>query len=385
MRKYLLLLCVALAQCGLHAQDSRQVEITGYVNEMFSLFTENMDDSWYWQNIVHNRLTFSWQPGTSCRVDAGIRNRLFNGDFLDLPGYAKRMVWDNGFMDLTWNVVEEDKAVLNLSCDRLNITFEKGKWCLKLGRQRVNWGQTFVWNPNDLFNSYSFFDFDYIERPGCDALRATYYHNETSFSEVVVSLDHTERVTAAFLHHGNFKNFDFQVMAGIQAEDDFVAGGAITGDIRGINLRGEFTYRNSLEHFNKTKGIFEGALGIDYLFSNNLMLQGEVMYNNKQSIFSPENLIAFMQNPTSANVMTAMNDWNAVVMAFYPPTDRLSLSLSGMYMAGLETCFGGLIVDYSLGNNLDISLISQYFAQVGNTIPIDLKAWFGFMRLKFSF
>ena len=34
------------------------------------------------------------------------------------------------------------------------------------GRQRINWGQTFVWNVNDVFNAYSYFDFDYKERPG---------------------------------------------------------------------------------------------------------------------------------------------------------------------------------------------------------------------------
>ena len=115
------------------------------------------------------------------------------------------------------------------------------------------------------------------------------------------------------------------------------------------------------------------------------MLQGEVMYNNKESIFSLKNILKFVLNPSSANIMTAMNDWNAVAMVFYPPTDRLSLSLSGMYISGLETCFAGFIMDYSLWNNLDFSIISQYFTTVGDTIPIDVRAWFGFARLKFSF
>lgn len=144
-----------------------------------------------------------------------------------------------------------------MACDRLYLTFEKEKWCLKLGRQRVNWGQTFVWNPNDLFNNYSFFDFDYVERPGCDAFRATYYHHATSFSEVVVSLNHANEVTAAFMHHGMIKNFDYQVMAGVQTADDLVVGGALTGDVKGVNLRGEFAYRQPLEDFGESAGIFE--------------------------------------------------------------------------------------------------------------------------------
>ena len=385
MKKYIFLFCVIISSQDLFSQEVGKIEFSGYVNEMFSVFTENLDNSWYWQNTVHNRLTFGWQPGEYWRIDAGIRNRLFSGDFLDIPGYAKNMGKDNGYMDLSWNIMDKKNALLNMACDRLYLTFEKEKWCLKLGRQRVNWGQTFVWNANDLFNRYSFFDFDYIERPGCDAFRGTYYHNATSFSEVVVSLDHSKKVTAALLHHGTIKNFDYQVMTGIQAEDDYVVGGAFTGDVKGVNLRGEFAYRQPLDNFGKSTGIIEASFGADYLFSNQLMLQGEVMYNNKGSIFSANNILKLILHPSSANIMSAMNSWNVVGMVFYPPTDRLSLSISGMYMSGLETCFAGVIMDYSLWRNLDFSVISQYFTTVGDTIPIDARAWFGFARLKFSF
>lgn len=385
MKKYIFLFCVIISSQDLFSQEVGKIELSGYVNEMFSVFTENLDNSWYWQNTVHNRLTFGWQPGEYWRIDAGIRNRLFSGDFLDIPGYAKNMGKDNGYMNLSWNIMDKKNALLNMACDRLYLTFEKEKWCLKLGRQRVNWGQTFVWNANDLFNSYSFFDFDYIERPGCDAFRGTYYHNATSFSEVVVSLDHSKKVTAALLHHGTIKNFDYQVMTGIQAEDDYVVGGAFTGDVKGVNLRGEFAYRQPLDNFGKSTGIIEASFGADYLFSNQLILQGEVMYNNKGSIFSANNILKLILHPSSANIMSAMNSWNVVGMVFYPPTDRLSLSISGMYMSGLETCFAGVIMDYSLWRNLDFSVISQYFTTVGDTIPIDARAWFGFARLKFSF
>lgn len=385
MKKYIVLFCVIISSQDLFSQEVGKIEFTGYVNEMFSVFTENLDNSWYWQNTVHNRLTFGWQPGEYWRIDAGIRNRLFSGDFLDIPGYAQNMGKDNGYMDLSWNIMDKKNALLNMACDRLYLTFEKEKWCLKLGRQRVNWGQTFVWNANDLFNSYSFFDFDYIERPGCDAFRGTYYHNATSFSEVVVSLDHSKKVTAALLHHGTIKNFDYQVMTGIQAKDDYIVGGAFTGDVKGVNLRGEFAYRQPLDNFGKSTGIIEASFGADYLFSNQLMLQGEVMYNNKGSIFSANNILKLILHPSSANIMSAMNSWNVVGMVFYPPTDRLSLSISGMYMSGLETCFAGVIMDYSLWRNLDFSVISQYFTTVGDTIPIDARAWFGFARLKFSF
>lgn len=385
MKKYILLFYIAIFSEDIFAQKNNPIEISGYTNEMFSLFTENLDNSWHWQNLVHNRLNLGWQPHACWRIDIGIRNRLFNGDFLNIPGYTKLLDQDRGLVDLSWNLLDKEDILWNMTCDRLYFTFEKGRWSFKLGRQRINWGQTFVWNANDLFNSYSFFDFDYIERPGCDAFRGTFYHNETSYSEVVVSLDHSDKITTAFLYHGMIKSFDFQVITGIQAEEDFVVGGAITKDFKGINLRGELAYKQPLDNFGKSTGIIEFSIGADYLFSNNLMLQGEFMYNNKKNIFSPKNILNSILNPSSINIMATMNSWNTVILLFYPPTDRLSLSFSGMYMSGLETGFTGFTMDYSLWNNLDVSLISQYFSTIGNKLPIEANAWLCFARLKYSF
>lgn len=385
MKRCILLLCIVTFSEEIFAQETCPVEISGYANEMFSLFTENLDNSWYWQNTVHNRLNLGWQAHAYWRIDAGIRNRLFNGDFLNIPGYSKQLAKDKGFFDLSWNLLDKDDVLLNMTCDRLYLTFEKGRWCFRLGRQRINWGQTFVWNANDLFNSYSFFDFDYIERPGCDAFRGTFYHDATSYSEVVVSLDDADKITAAFLHHRTIRSFDLQAIVGVQREDDFVVGGAITKDFKGINFRGELAYKQPLDNFTKSTGIVEFSVGADYLFSNNLMLQGEFMYNNKESILSLKNILNLIQNPSSTNVMSMMNSWNTVILLFYPPTDRLSLSFSGMYMSGLETGFAGLTIDYSLRNNLDFSLIAQYFTTLGDKIPIEARAWFGFARLKYSF
>ena len=61
-------------------------------------------------------------------------------------------------------------------------------------RQRINWGQTLVWNPNDIFNAYSYFDFDYIERPGSDAIRLQYYPDYSSAIEMAVKADYENKI-----------------------------------------------------------------------------------------------------------------------------------------------------------------------------------------------
>ena len=389
--RYILIALACAAARPAAAQESGRPEVWGYVNNMVSGITENVTDSWYWQDIVHNRLNFFWQAGDYWSVDASMRNRLFFGDFIKYSLYGEGLESDHGIVDLSWNICDGSDAVFNVTFDRLALAFEKGKWNLKLGRQRVNWGQTFVWNPNDLFNSYSFFDFDYVERPGCDAFRATCYHTATSFSELVVSADHAYDITAALLHHGVIRAFDYQVIAGIQGSDDFVVGGAWTGDIRGYNLRGEFAYRQPLERFFRDGGVFEIAVGVDHLFSigeKSLMAQCEAMWNNKPGVFDIDNLlglVADFNSTASSSVMTVMNDWNCVATLSYPATERFSISAAGMYMGGVKAAYAGLTTSYSFGDNWEFSLISQYFTDTRDDLPLDVSATFGFARLKFSF
>jgi hypothetical protein len=99
------------------------------------------------------------------------------------------------------------------------------------GRQRINWGQTFVWNPNDIFNTYSYFDFDYEEKPGSDAVRVQYFLNPTSAFELAAKLDRQNKATIAGLYRFNKLNYDIQFLSGITDEQDFVAGAGWSGQI----------------------------------------------------------------------------------------------------------------------------------------------------------
>jgi hypothetical protein len=291
---------------------------------------------------------------------------------------------DTGWADLSWNWAKGKKALGNTAFDRLYVTFEKDKWKLQLGRQRINWGQTFVWNPNDIFNTYSFFDFDYPERPGGDAFRATYYHSETASSELAASVNRDGKITAALLHHWNWKSFDYQVIAGRQAETDLVVGGAWTGDFNGLNFRGEFSYFHPLESLSDTSGIVALSVGADYLFSNSLMLQAEVLYNNVGSVFGENGLMSLYSAPLSAKYLSIC-DWNVFAQASYPVTPRLNASLSGMYFVGIKSFYAGLSLDYSIIENLDFSFIAQFFSTIGQSNLGDMQFMLGFARVKYSF
>jgi hypothetical protein len=329
---------------------------------MASTVAQYPGGEWMWENTLHNRLNAGWQWAEHWRIDAGMRNRYIAGN------------------------LREQKQELHVDVDRLYLTFEKGKWNLQLGRQRVNWGQTLVWNPNDLFNTYSFFDFDYVERPGCDALRATCYHSPTSSTELAVSLNASRRTTAALLHRWNRNNFDYQVMGGLYAESDFVLGGAWSGDFEGINSRGEYSLFRSLVEppDGGNRWVAAASVGVDYVFPSSLMLQAEVLYNNVSNAFSSAGLMGLYAAPLSAKNLSVCN-WNLFGQASWPVTPRLTSSLSALYFVGIQSYYAGLSLDYSVAENLDFSFIAQYFASTEKAGLGNMRILLAFARVKYSF
>jgi len=388
MRTFQLL--VVLACWLLVSQRLTSQELSGYINGMPSVIVQQPGRDAWWQTLVHNRLNFGWQLSGFLRVDAGMRNRFITGsDALIDPRSAG---FDPGWMDLSWNWLDVAGAshalplLGNTALDRLFVTCEKNKWKIQAGRQRINWGQTFVWNPNDLFNTYSFFDFDYPERPGCDAFRGTYYHNATASSEMAVSVKHDHKVTAALLHRWNRKNVDYQLLAGEQAETDIVVGGALTSDVKGLNIRSECSYFHPVRNFSDTSGIVAASLGADYVFSNTLMIQAEVLYNNvsRTTAGMSSGMMGLYSAPLSAKYLS-ISDWNIFLNASYPVSPRLKSALSGMYFVDIQSFYAGFSLDYSLMENLDFSFIAQYFSVRGSANLGNMQLLMTFARLKYSF
>jgi hypothetical protein len=362
-------------------------ELSGYVGGMPSLIIQQPDSHAWWQMLVHNRLHFNWQTTDFLRVDVGMRNRFIAGSTTMLNPASVSS--DTGWADLSWNWMQTEaghpqSALLNTMFDRLYLTFEKGKWKMQAGRQRINWGQTFVWNPNDLFNTYSFFDFDYPERPGCDAFRGTCFHNATSSTELAVSVNHHRQTTAAMMHRWNRNNIDYQIIAGEQAETDFVLGGALTSDFNGLNVRSELSYFHPVKNLSDTSGLIAVSVGADYIFPNSLMFQAEVLYNNVGKTFSSNGLMGLYSAPFSAKFLSIC-DWNIFTQASYPITPRLNGSLSAMYFVDIQSCYAGLTLSYSVLENLDFSFIAQYFAAFDKTKSDNIQILMAFARLKYSF
>ena len=369
----------------------KKYELNGYITNMQMVMFEKIDGMWTTDNLFHNRLNFKWYPVEWLTASVQMRNRLMygdkvRGDNLEI-GYVSGLENDNGLLDMTWNLFHKKSFVLNSTIDRAWIAFEKNQWNIKLGRQRINWGQTFVWNPNDLFNVYSFFDFDYAEKPGSDAIRIQRYTGTTSSVEAVIKTNRDKKVTTAGLFRFNKWNYDIQFLAGLLQEQDYVIGTGWSGDLKGASFRGEMSYFQPKENFSDTTGQFIISTGLDYTFGNSLMLQAEFLYCQIPKGTNINNFEEFYARPLTVKNLS-FTQYNTFIGATYPLTPLLNTSFNAMWFPKID---GFAIIpnlSYSLKDNLDLSFFMQFFSgKFPNQNGIVKKQKFSlcFLRLKGNF
>ncbi len=372
------------------AQDEApsKIEMNGYITDMQSVMFSEFNDLWINDNLLHNRLNFFWYPNEKITTTVQLRNRLMWGDRItsdnSLIGYKKGIDFDPGIVDMSANIFDGKSYLFNMAIDRLWFRYESGNFNITLGRQRINWGQNFVWNTNDLFNTYSFFDFDYEEKPGSDAIRLQYYPSMTSTVEVAAKINHDEKVTAAALFRFSKWDYDFQFIGGLLNETDYVVGGGWTGSIKNAAFSGEISYFQPTD--SDLDGVVNMSIGTNYSFDNSLMLMFEYLYSSNVNS-DIDNILAFYENDLSAKNMT-FDKHNFFAQASYPITPLLNASFAGMVYPKIK---GGAIIPsfiYSLKDNLDFTLIAQIFSgeypDENNKIKRQSFS-FGFLKISQSF
>lgn len=126
-----------------------------------------VDQSWILTNFINSRLNFRWLPSDNISINAAQRTLFTYGGFVEqISGYNKLVTVDDDYFDLTHTISSGPSYLLYSGFDRANIGISAGKFDIKAGRQRVNWRVNLIWNPNDIFNTSSYFDFSYLEKPG---------------------------------------------------------------------------------------------------------------------------------------------------------------------------------------------------------------------------
>ncbi|MEQ9098963.1 MAG: hypothetical protein RIF36_09870 [Imperialibacter sp.] len=364
------------------AQDEApKLTLKGYVKDLFTANFSTPNDASF-DNLIHNRLNLKWYPNEHLTGALEVRNRFFIGNSLGLiPNYGSYVDVNNDYVDLSVLPINNDKAVLHMMIDRAYLQWNKNNLEVTVGRQRINWGQNLVWNPNDIFNAYSFFDFDYEERPGSDALRVQYYTGVASSVEATVkAADSWDKVVAAGIWQTNKWNYDFQGFAG-KMNEHAVLGGGWAGSIKNAGFKGEMTWFSEAAG---RKAQFITSSSVDYSFANSFYVNGSFLFNSSGTSKPDQSALgAFSLNKLDVRSLSPYR-WSVFGQASYPFHPLVSGGLSLMVFPSDMGCFTSPFVTYSVVPNLDLDLLGQFFlGDIGEGYTLLAKV--AYTRVKWSF
>lgn len=392
--KRLLLLWLLISPVLLIGQETttqRNWELGGYVKSLQTLLFFNeaypdlqqfrLVDTFLQDNLIHNRLNFKWYPNDHFTFYAEARNRIFYGDLVKAtPDYGAQIDdVNNDYFDLSAVLLDRNGWVVHTMLDRLYGEYINGNWEIRLGRQRINWGISSVWNPNDVFNAFSFTDFDYEERPGSDALRVRYYTGFASSIEIVTkAFDHWEEATVAGLWRFNKWRYDFQILGGY-TEQYLTLGGGWAGNLKNAGFKGEFNYFRGLEA--GLENAFAATVGVDYSFPNSTYTNVGLLYNDQGSKEAP--ISGLFDFQLSARNLYPYR-WAIFTQVAHPLTPLLNAGLAVIYSpVKVHPLFVNPTLSYSIRENWDLDLVGQLIFNKSDQYTSPIQA--AFLRLKFSF
>ncbi len=397
MRAKLLLIFSLLSLSNSFAQLPT-TEVYGYTKYLFGSTKYPFYNERFSDHLLHARLNTRWYPLQSLTAALELRFRAYYGQSVEkIPNFIDQIKTHYEFADLSAVLWNKGKSLGYLETDRLWLDWVKDNFEVTVGRQRIAWGTSWVWNPTDLFNPQSPLDFDYEELPGTDAIRIQYYTGPVTKIEAAVRPAKTlDKVIAAGLVSFNKWDYDFNLIGGIK-NNRWVAGGGWSGDILNAGFRGEFTVTQKPELLSKYNGIstfirdykplssfndpvFSFVLSGDYTFTNSFYIHTEIMYynNGKQ-----KNTGLYQQEALELGMLTPAR-WSVYQEFSYDITPLLRGSLFGIFNPDDKSYVIVPSLSYSVITNLDLYLITLLFNGDTLTQYGDYGSTL-YVRVKYSF
>jgi hypothetical protein len=400
MKKSILLFTLIALTLAAKGQDTARLSFSGYVSLLGST-KKSMSDSLFrptgeekhMDALLHNRLNFFWYPASNFTFSVQVRNRLvFDETYSQQTNVGEMFEADQGFMQLSKTFFSKGDFLLNSSIDRLYFQYTRNKLEVNIGRQRINWSQSFAWNPNDIFNASNYFDVDYPEKPGSDAIRLQYYTGMASSAEAVVKVDHKKKITAAALYRTSLIGYDLQVLGGTMNEEELVIGGGWSGSLGPVGFRGEITslfpYKDSSAYNHSMEKLTLASVSFDYSFPNSARLMSEFLFSSNDISTLSTSLTSIFSETISIRNM-AFSRLSSLLSFSYLVHPLVNVNISGMYFYRISGWYAGPGVDLSLGDNFDLSLFWQYFnmylSREKQAMLDDIRINYAFLRLKYNF
>jgi hypothetical protein len=349
----------------------------GYLKQLSNISLNDNTNEVNYDNIIQFRIENTIQIAPFFRLNADLRARYFTGHTVrNMPIYGEMLDVDNGYIDLNRNLIQSHNMILNTMIDRMHLNYTMNDWEITLGRQRLNWGKTTVWNPNDLFNTYSFLDFDYEERPGTDALHLLYSWGFASSLELGVKLvDTFSNNVIAAMYRSNFKTFDFQLIIG-KYEERYTLGGGWSGYLGNAGFKGEISYFMPL----KTSGYtFISSVGADYMFSNGIFGSAELLFNSTDD--EGRDLL-LLETPSATNIFISDTGYFLNFSRTPNPLSNFSLGVLGSFTDRIMILIPQ--AGFSLSEEIDLLVLMQSYRGGWFDARIATKNLL-YLRFKWSF
>ena len=375
--------CLMMPSASAGAGLSDALSLRGYIKEMPVISLDRNFSSPAFNNILHNRLNFRLDATRNFRLFLEGRNRiLYNEMFAEIPGVRDIFKNDPGLADMSWVWLSDGSWIGHSQIDRFYVDWSVDNWQVRAGRQRINWGINLVSNPNDLFNTYSFFDFDYPERPGSNALRVQYFTDHLSRLQLAVSPSRDSReMVAAVMVNSNLLNSDWQALAGYY-KHRMALGVGWAASVRGAGFKGEATWFYDLEESSGVdRGNIVAAAGFDYMFSRGTFAVLEFLYNGGYGRRQGE--VFLITEPLRPdNIM--FSRYAVTLSTQHPFSPVVQGGMAVMALPDIDASFLMPSVSFSVLRNFDAEFTGQIFLGGSGTIFEGAgSGWF--ISLQYSF
>ncbi len=386
MKKVWILIILLTGINNLYAQPAggdSPFRLRGYFRAMPGLQVQEGFSDASFHNLLHNRLNFRWRIFSNMEMMIEGRNRLiYSKAYGELPDIGDFFNQDDYLVDISWLWASGGGWIGHSEIDRFFVSWRTDNWRIRAGRQRVNWGINIVSNPNDLFNTYSFFDFDYAERPGADAIRIQHFFDGMSSVEVAVRPGRSskEMVAATKLLH-NWKAYDLQAIAGV-FRNRLALGGGWAGHLGGAGFKGEATWFYDLsDNSGGRRDNIVAAAGLDYMFSTGTFGIVEFLYNGGHGRIT-EQAVLITEPLRPDNIM--FSEYAVTISADHAFSPVFSGGIALMGLPDIDAAFLMPRINYSVHTDIDLELISQVFLGGDGSIFEQAGTTF-FGSLKYSF
>jgi hypothetical protein len=358
-------LCAAASIPGLVPES--QWELKGYISyRLNGYFVQDASD--VLDHSLQQRFNYEYRFTPDWRFNAGMRNRIIHGGSAETDGYTEWFGRDPGYLDLSSNWMEARNVVGNSQFDRLYLTWQQDDWLIRGGRFRVNWGMTTIWNPNDIFNTYSVYDTDYAERPGTDGLLIGRKLGFASGLELVFSpaeeMDLNRYAARYFFNH---RGWDAQVLAGRAARDN-VVGLGFAGSVLDAGVRGETSYFSCSGQPDNAdvKDTTVSSLEMDYSVSSERNWSFRAGMLHTSSPRTAESLAAYLTQPLSTRTLSFTRFTGYAEVGFdLSPLNRSTVSIIGYQD---HSVYFSYVNQYSLADNWQLTASIQRFDGVDSSL-----------------